>query len=169
MSAISSLNSTLQDLRAQVERLSAGEQIVCLYEARMNPDDTLVLEGGDRSYHSLARDYRGTTSHIAFIDRRYRLVSADQGLSQQITDRISQFIARVEGLRFRILDSTVATVEGERISYAYTLEWDGTPNIPWIRITHSIPNREYHQVHIINILERIAVIERELANSNASS
>jgi hypothetical protein len=110
-----------------------------------------------------AKDFKGETSDLAYIKRGFKLVPADPEQRKNFinTNQGGGFIAKVDGLKYKIdLNCRPANAEGTEVVYGYTLTWDGKgKQLPWIKISHTIPNIEYHYANIAVLRAEITALE----------
>lgn len=59
------------------------------------------------------------------------------------------------------LGGTSTQPTGKKIEYGYMLDFRNPSNLPWIKITHVIPNRSYFEARIINIDAKIRTLKSE--------
>lgn len=186
---IASNTTKIQNLRAKITQLETGDHIDHLYEDVTDPNSKLTLwniKQGAREtrinavegltqddlttqvYADFARNYVGKTSSIAIIQRGYRLVPSDPAQRQAFLDTGTGggFIAKVEGVRYRIDLGRRATADGQKVGYGYELDWNGTPNVPSISITHTIPNREYNYAQINSLNATIQAMQNQILSWN---
>jgi len=111
---------------------------------------------GEKTYDGLAGDYAGKTSKIAVIERKFKLVPADAGMQKVFKDatwqsshQIGDYTALVKGEGCEI-DLKNVSPEGTKVAYGYVLTWDKNV-MPWIEISHKVPNIEYNRATIINL------------------
>ncbi len=127
----------------------AREERVKKVEARTQEDE------GDVVYEGLAGDYKGKTSDIAVIERKYKLFPADESTQKlfkeatwQSSQQLGDYTAIVKG-EGCVIDARNVTPEGTKVAYSYVLTWDKKV-MPWIEISHNVPNLEYNRATIIN-------------------
>ncbi len=186
---ITKTQKKITELKAIIAPLKTGDKVTKLWTDKMNPNDNLYLtywtseearsnaakrveiqaaDSGGVAYNGTAGAYRGKTSPIAIIQRGYRLVPSNDEQRQvfSISGQGGGYIAKVDGLRYRIDIACTAMPDGKKVSYGYELDWIGAEPLPWIEITHTIPNHEYHYATIVNKESEIGLLENELITLN---
>ncbi len=116
-------------------------------------------------YSGLAKNYKGLSVGIANIKRGYRLVPADEIERSTFfnTNNAGGFVAAVKGKKLKFFGyGPRASTDGKTISYAYSLEWDGTTNLPNISIDFTVPLREYNYAEIVGLQTEIGEAEMQI-------
>ncbi|CAM0117050.1 hypothetical protein [Rhabdochlamydiaceae symbiont of Dictyostelium giganteum] len=117
-------------------------------------------------------DYRGRMGEIALIEKEYRVVPKDASMQadfmkalapvgSSLTASGGKFTAVVEGNKFSIDLGRRVSPDGKKMIYSFKTEWDGI-TLPWIKITHTIPNADFHEAAITNKESEIGALTREI-------
>lgn len=176
-------------IKASIQPLEVGEKVTLLYHHEFHPEyemgmrvwksdqarDDAYRRGYEqdsdydpsKAYKIKAKDLRGKTASLAFIERQYRLVPSDPAQRDIFlaTGQGGGYIARVDGLRYRIDKVCRPMPDGKKIAYGYEFDWDGG-QMPWIKITHTIPNHEYYYATIVNLKAELDLLEKALITLN---
>jgi hypothetical protein len=183
---IKKTTETIAALTAQVTPMEMDNHDEVLWDDIVDPDKKLEMKvyksskaredaykrgyeldsdyDSSKSYNVSVKDYRGKTVNLAFIPRGFKLVPADPAQRTNFinTNAGGGFIAKVDGLKYKIdLKCRPANANGTEVVYGYTMTFD-KKTMPWLRITHTIPNFEYHYATIAVIRSKIIHHEKNL-------
>lgn len=135
---------TVRDLNSKIQTLFADFDIkkFCADYDRL---DTYAING-----------YRGELINIAYIDKDYKIVPLDETLRKAFEEVgcAGKYKAIIEGKNFEYDRRCKAHCEGKKMIYSIITKWNGT-DIPWVKITHEMPNEEVNEASIINARSEI--------------
>jgi len=120
-------------------------------------------EEATKDFRKITRkNYRGDSSVVAKIERDYQLIPSEPAMREIFATQIlnmrtwssDDFRADLKGECFSIDLGVHIMMEGKKINYSFLTHWDGL-KMPWITITHSIPNTEFKASEILNYRAQI--------------
>ncbi|MGR3973361.1 MAG: hypothetical protein QRY72_02135 [Candidatus Rhabdochlamydia sp.] len=116
--------------------------------------------------------YKGSLCEIALIEKEYRLVPKDASMQADFMKVLTpaqnrnsftavggKFTAVVEGSCFNVDLGRKVAPDGKKMIYSFQTHWDGI-TLPWIKITHTIPNTDFNEAAIINKESEITALNR---------
>lgn len=130
---------------------------------------------GEVSTQVKANSIRGPIVKVKVFEKKYRLVPADPNLRREFEENFrsisgsSKYEAKIEGEGYKLIKCK-ADSNGRKVAYLFELQFGYSiinwitmkdPTMPWIRITHEIPNIEYNEATIINKNASINLMLRE--------
>ncbi len=123
-----------------------------------------------------ASTYNDTVGLDPIIERKYRLCPTDEKLRKQfnefknVTENFEdgkysgKYEAKVEGNRFEPALGCKVSPDGKKIIYSFNLTFEKGKTLPWIKISHKIPNINVNEATIINKVAEITALKKEVAN-----
>ncbi|MGR3912893.1 MAG: hypothetical protein QRY71_06295 [Candidatus Rhabdochlamydia sp.] len=152
------------------EELSFCHYSDAVREKAFKEGRTVTSEEAGASTKVKTKDYRGTLQHLALISKEYRVIPADPTIRQAFIQSMQRnnsynsgegkFAAALEGERFSVDLGVTIHPEGKQMVYGFKTEWKGDI-LPWVKISHTIPNIDLNEATIINKGAEVTVLEKK--------
>lgn len=180
--AIEAKLETKTNLINRIDDLAKGEHPTILWEKKYDQDQycsTLTakegaLEGAFEQVRPLedveitsqigekVSERRGKYISYAYIEKEFRVVPKNAKEKSELfkSGKGGKYRAVFEGERATIIGKK-AHPDGKRIVYTIETEWKGDV-IPHFKITHTVPNIDYHESTIANLSAEVRICEGEI-------
>jgi|LakMenEpi03Aug12_release.lakeMendotaPanAssembly.Ray.scaffolds.fasta_scaffold15490_2 hypothetical protein len=169
-------------LRGEVNELSQGETTKVLGGIKYRPEDKIDLKSTEEgmmktafkqyrrlnkgeytSKEVLAKDYVGTLYHLITLDSEYIVAPTDKEHKKSFleTGKAGRYEASIEGHGYKLIEKE-AKPGGKNICYLISTEWKKGGIMPWFTIRHTIPKAEFHVYTIMNLENRIMILNQSI-------
>ncbi|PCI75158.1 hypothetical protein COB21_05995 [Candidatus Aerophobetes bacterium] len=132
-----------------------------------------------RHYTQKAKDFDGPMVHEARISKSYRIVPTDPAMRSLFQKSINDggmsatagnFTATLTGKHFKCDLGVIAEPTGKKVRYGFESIWKkGRAELPWIKLTHSIPKADFNEAKIIRNQSRINTLTREISDNQSET
>jgi hypothetical protein len=192
---ISQSQNRINALRAEIDKLSTGSRTEDLWEFRQyKHGDKIIVdfykEGRreiafnevrevtandfERTSSVIAGKYEGELVHHAYISRDYYIVPENMSDREKfLRDRFVEtrsgcYRATLDGQSFLLDLGVRAAPGGRQMVYSFKTTWRIGGVIPWIKVSHSMPNITYNNALIVNHEADKNTVQKKLAELEAN-
>lgn len=191
---IAQAKQNIENLRNNIDRLSTGSRTECLWDfPQHRPGDKVAIsyykDGRFESAFHEVRDlthndvqssssiiagkYNGQLQHHAYIARDYYIVPENANdrakfLKERFVEtRSGSYRATLEGLSYSLDLGAKAAPGGRQMVYSFRTTWTTGGVIPWIKVSHSMPNITLNNAAIVNEEATNKTLQKKLAELEA--
>ena len=176
------------DLEMEIIKLKEGSREVILHENKYSITDKLPLFNFDLETRKNAfnevrnfkenemqntrtvnvTDIKKKVYYLAEIEKEYRLVPHDPNERKKFEQNFMQetggeYVAKVEGYGYEFDLGVNAHPEGRKLVYGYKLDFSDPSKLPWIKISHVIPNHSYYKSRIDINDSKVQILYKEIS------
>ncbi len=166
------------DVLYQEDFRGREQEIIEIYKNQSREASAAVEEliklnnSGEVITKNKANTIRGSLPRVKVFEKSYKLVPSDPDLRREFEKNFkyvsgdAKYEAKIDGEGYRLIKCK-SSGDGRKVAYYFELQFDcrwyhyillwKSPQMPWIKITHEIPNTDYNEAALIN---KIAVVNQ---------